>query len=111
VGFWEKLLRYSCGTIRRLALAIFASQDRRGEPTVASARVTNTGTREGEEVVQLYIRDMANPEGARPQEELRGFERLRLRPRESREMRFKLTDDVLGCFSRNGSWHVEPGRF
>jgi beta-glucosidase len=82
-----------------------------GKPALASARVTNTGPREGEEVVQLYIRDMASLEGARPQQELRGFERLRLQPGESREVRFELTDDVLGCFGRTGSWHVEPGDF
>ena len=45
-----------------------------GKPVIASALVTNTGTRVGEEVVQLYIRDTACSEGARPQQELRGFQ-------------------------------------
>ncbi|HEY5743553.1 MAG TPA: glycoside hydrolase family 3 N-terminal domain-containing protein [Terrimicrobiaceae bacterium] len=82
-----------------------------GEPAVASARITNTGTRAGDEVVQLYVRDMACQEGARPQQELRGFEKLSLQPGESREVRFKLTDEVLGFVGRNGGWHVEPGSF
>jgi beta-glucosidase len=82
-----------------------------GERMIASALVTNTGTREGEEVVQLYIRDTACSEGARPQQELRGFQRITLRPGETREVRFELTDEVLGFFDRNGDWRVEPGTF
>jgi beta-glucosidase len=82
-----------------------------GRPAVASAVVTNTGTREGEEIVQLYVRDVASSEGARPQQELRGFERLILQPGESREVRFALTDDVLGFTGRDGKWRVEAGRF
>ena len=86
-------------------------QIKTGETDMASALITNTGTREGEEIVQLYIRDMACSEGARPQQELRGFERVRLRPGESREVHFKLTDEVLGFFGRDGNWRVEPGSF
>lgn len=82
-----------------------------GKPASASALVTNTGTRDGEEVVQLYIRDTACSEGARPQQELRGFQRVTLRPGESRSVRFELTDEVLGFFSRDGDWRVEPGSF
>jgi beta-glucosidase len=82
-----------------------------GKPASASALVTNTGTRDGEEVVQLYIRDTACSEGARPQQELRGFQRVSLRPGESRSVRFELTDEVLGFFSRDGDWRVEPGSF
>ena len=82
-----------------------------GKPAVASAVVTNMGEREGEEVVQLYVSDLACSEGARPQQELRGFERLRLQPGESREVHFALTDEVLGFTGRDGKWRVEPGRF
>jgi hypothetical protein len=80
-------------------------------PAVASTMVPNTGTREGEEIVQLYIGDVACSEGARPEQELRGFERLKLRPLERREVRFLLTDDVLGFTGRDGKWRTEPGRF
>jgi beta-glucosidase len=82
-----------------------------GEPAVASALITNTGQREGEEIVQLYIRDLACSEGARPQQELRGFQHVRLQPGESREVSFDITDEVLGFFGRDGHWRVEPGRF
>ena len=82
-----------------------------GKPAVASAVVTNMGEREGEEVVQLYVSDLACSEGARPQQELRGFKRLRLQPGESREVHFALTDEVLGFTGRDGKWRVEPGRF
>ena len=81
------------------------------QPAVASAVVTNTGTREGEEIVQLYVGDLACSEGARPEQELRGFERLKLQPGEKREVRFALTDEVLGFTGRDGKWRTEPGRF
>jgi len=81
------------------------------EPAVASAVVTNTGMREGEEVVQLYVGDVACSEGARPRQELRGFERIKLQPGESRQVRFALNDDVLGFYARDGKWRVESGTF
>lgn len=81
------------------------------ESATARATVTNTGKRTGEALAQLYIRDVACPEGARPAQELRGWQRLTLAPGETRTVEFALTDEVLGFVDREGRHRVEPGEF
>ncbi|HSI08521.1 MAG: fibronectin type III-like domain-contianing protein, partial [Rariglobus sp.] len=81
------------------------------KPATARATVTNTGKRAGEAVAQLYIRDVACSEGARPAQELRGWQRLTLEPGETRTVEFALTDEVLGFVDREGRHRVEPGEF
>ena len=80
-----------------------------GQPARARATVTNTGSRMGEAVAQLYIRDVACSEGARPAQELRGWQRLTLVPGESRTVEFTLTDETLGFIDRAGKHRVESG--
>ncbi len=82
-----------------------------GQPAMAKTTITNTGQRQGEEVAQLYIRQMACAEGARPYQELRGFQRLTLKPGQSQEVSFALTDDVLGYVGRDGQWKVDAGDY
>ncbi len=77
----------------------------------ARAKVTNTGTRAGEAVAQLYVRDVACSEGARPVQELRGWQRLTLAPGESRSVEFALTDETLGFVDRAGKHRVESGEY
>ena len=67
-----------------------------GEVT-ASVTVTNTGNREGTEVVQLYIGDRV-AKAVRPYKELRGFERITLQPGESREVQFTLDAERMGYY-------------
>src|SRR4029078_5724734 len=74
------------------------------------ARVTNTGTRAGDEVVQLYIRDQVSSV-TRPVKELRGFERVTLTPGESKRVPFTLGPDELSLIDRKMQRIVEPGRF
>ena len=87
-----------------------------GGSLTATIRVTNTGTREADEVVQLYIHDIA-ASITRPVKELKGFERIRLKPGESREVSFTITPDLLKFYrpsssSMNTMDHVlEPGDF
>ncbi|MDQ3651877.1 MAG: beta-glucosidase BglX [Acidobacteriota bacterium] len=76
----------------------------------ASVDVTNTGQRAGDEVVQLYIRDMASSV-TRPLKELKGFERVTLRPGEKRRVQFTLTPQHLGFYNREMRFIVEPGAF
>ena len=57
--------------------------------------VTNTGDREGTETVQLYIRDVSGSV-VRPVRELKGFEKITLKPGESREVSFEIID--YACF-------------
>ena len=72
--------------------------------------VTNTGARAGDEVVQLYIRDILSST-ARPVMELHGFERVHLKPNESRDVMFRVGPDQLRMLDRDMNWVVEPGSF
>ena len=76
----------------------------------ASCTVTNTGTVEGQEVVQLYIRDNV-ASLIRPVRELRGFEKISLKPGESKNVSFTITPDDLAYFINERERVVEPGEF
>lgn len=75
-----------------------------------SVEVENTGQRAGDEVVQLYIRDMAATV-TRPVRELRGFERVTLSPGQKRRVEFTLGPKELGFYDRGMKFIVEPGEF
>ena len=72
--------------------------------------VTNTGDRAGDEVVQLYIRDVVSSV-TRPIKELRGFERVTLAPGEKKTVTFTLGPAELSLIDRRMQRIVEPGRF
>jgi len=75
-----------------------------------SAEVKNSGSREGEEVVQLYIHDLVGSL-TRPVRELKGFQRIHLLPGQSRNVHFTLGPDELGFYDAENRFLVEPGRF
>jgi beta-glucosidase len=72
--------------------------------------VTNSGTRAGAEVVQLYLRDDV-ASVTRPVRELRGFERIELRPNQTRTVRFTLHPRDLAFYDQQMRRIVEPGFF
>lgn len=72
--------------------------------------IKNTGSRAGDEVVQLYIRDVYS-RITRPIKELRRFERITLKARESRRMRFDLTFDDFAYLDQNMEPVLDPGDF
>jgi beta-glucosidase len=74
------------------------------------ADVTNTGKREGAEVVQMYIRDMVSSV-TRPVKELKGFQKVTLRPGETKTVAFDITPDLLAFYDVNMKYVVEPGDF
>ncbi len=80
-----------------------------GKVTV-SVDVENIGKRTGDEVVQLYIRDVA-ASVTRPVKALRGFERLTLKANEKRRIEFTLAPEQLGFYNREMKFVVEPGEF
>jgi len=80
-----------------------------GRVTV-SIDVENAGKRLGDEVVQIYIRDIA-ASVTRPVKELKGFERIRLNPGEKRRLEFVLAPEHLGFYNREMKFVVEPGEF
>ena len=80
-----------------------------GELT-ATVTVTNTGSRDGAEVVQLYIRDVVGSV-TRPVKELKGFEKVFLKAGESKEISFKITPDLLKFYNYDLDYVCEPGDF
>lgn len=81
-----------------------------GQVTVRVA-VQNTGKRAGDEVVQLYVHDM-EASVKRPGKELRGFERIRLKPGEKKTVSFSLPTEKLSFWDTNKkAFVVEPGAF
>ena len=76
----------------------------------ATVTVTNTGKVEGTEVVQFYIRDMVGSI-ARPVQELKGFERITLKPGESRTVTFTINADLLKFYNKDLEYVCEPGQF
>jgi beta-glucosidase len=72
--------------------------------------VANTGSREGTEVAQLYIRDVVSSV-TRPVKELKGFQRVRLAPGESTTVAFDITPAMLKFYDVNMKYVVEPGDF
>ncbi len=81
--------------------------ERRGRVTV-TARLANVGARSGTEVVQLYMRDPV-ARVVRPLRQLRGFQRVTLRPGQTRVVRFELGHEDLAYPTETGEWVVEPG--
>lgn len=81
-----------------------------GTELVASIDVTNTGTVDGAEVVQLYIRDVVGSV-TRPVKELKGFEKIFLKAGESRTVRFKIITDLLKFYNYDLEYVFEPGEF
>ena len=75
-----------------------------------SVTVTNTGAREGAEVVQLYVHDEV-ASVTRPVRTLAGFRRVSLKPGEARTVDFQLTSKELGLYNKDMKFVVEPGKF
>jgi beta-glucosidase len=73
-------------------------------------KVTNTGSRDGVEIVQLYIRDVYSS-ASRPVKELKDFARVPLKAGESKVVTFRLTADKLAFYDKKMRWTVEPGEF
>jgi beta-glucosidase len=81
-----------------------------GESVVVAANVRNVGKRASDEVVQLYVKDL-QASCLVPHHELRGIERVHLRPGESRNLVFKLTPRDLSLIDERGQRVLEPGHF
>ncbi len=75
-----------------------------------SFRVKNVGKREGDEVVQLYLRDLVSSVTTY-EKVLRGFDRVRLKPGEEKKLNFTLTPEDLSLLDKDMKEVVEPGRF
>lgn len=81
-----------------------------GDSLQVNATVKNTGDRAGCEVVQLYVKDCVSST-ERPVKELKGFERVELKPGESRKVSFTLSEKDFAFFRVDGTWGMEAGEF
>ncbi len=75
-----------------------------------SVDVKNTGDKDGEEVVQLYIRDLVGSI-TRPIKELKGFEKIMIKTGETKTVNFTINSETLQFYTANKKWEVEPGDF
>ena len=73
-----------------------------------SFTVTNTGTRQGDEVTQLYMRHR-NASVVQPERQLKAFQRITLEPGESRQVTLHLDREAFAIVDGNMNWVVEPG--
>jgi beta-glucosidase len=78
--------------------------------TSVSVDVKNTGKRSGDEVVQMYIRDMISSV-TRPMKELRGFAKVHLHPGETKTVTIPILPEHLAFTDINKEYRVEPGDF
>lgn len=81
-----------------------------GETLTITADISNTGNYDGEEVVQLYVRDITGSV-TRPVKELKGFKKLALKKGETRPVTFTLTDKDLAFHTIDMRFEAEPGDF
>jgi beta-glucosidase len=75
-----------------------------------SVEVTNTGTREGDEVVQLYMRKNTSSVET-PSRSLEGFSRIHLKPHETQSVVFNVQQRQVALWNTENKWAVEPGRY
>ncbi len=81
-----------------------------GSKITATATITNTGSRDGDEIVQFYIRDRF-ASIVRPVKELKGFQRIHLAKGESKTVKFDIDAATLSFYDNEGKAVLEPGDF
>jgi beta-glucosidase len=101
-------LSYTTFAFKNVRLA--RKKIRPNESTQALVDVTNTGKRAGTEVVQMYIRDLVSSV-TRPVKELKGFQKVFLRPGETQTVALPITPDSLAFYDLHMKYGVEPGEF
>lgn len=105
-GFGLSYTTFACSDLRLSAAAITDQ-----ETLTATVKVTNTGSRTGKAVVQLYISDRESTP-IRPVRELKGFEKVALEAGESKDVTFLLDKRAFAYWNEKlHDWHVESGAF
>jgi beta-glucosidase len=101
-------LSYTTFALKNVRLV--RSRIRRNASTQVLVDVTNTGRRQGTEVVQMYIRDRISSV-TRPLKELKGFKKVSLKPGETQTVELNITPESLAFYDVNMRYVVEPGEF
>jgi len=92
-------------------LRISSSKLSKDESLDVSVDITNSGKREGKEIVQLYIKDL-ECSLIRPEKELKGFEKITLNPDETKTVKFSINPSHLAFYDDEiHDWRIEPGIF
>jgi len=91
-------------------LAVSSARLTADERIDVTVSVKNAGKRDGDEVVQLYVKDV-EASAVVPHHSLRGFQRLPLDAGEEREVTFEISGRDLAIFTEEGQRVIEPGRF
>ncbi len=91
-------------------LQLSADALQRGGKLLATVLVENTGAFDGEEVVQLYIRDYF-ASMVRPVKELKAYRKIFLKAKESKRVEFMITEEILKFYDRNEVFTAEEGKF
>ena len=111
---WTPLFPFGYGlsyTQFKLSNLRLSSQQIRPDGRITvSVDIENTGQRAGDEVVQLYLRDTVSSV-TRPVRELKGFQRIAVKPGEKKRVDFILSPNELGFYNRENRFVVEPGDF
>ena len=80
------------------------------EQIEVAVTITNTGKYDGEEIVQLYLRDKVGSI-VRPMKELKDFQKINLKAGETRTIKFIINKEKLSFFNQQLQWVAEPGDF
>jgi beta-glucosidase len=105
-GFGLAYTTFEFGAVQLEAKDISAQGELR-----ARVAIRNTGARIGTAVAELYLRAMAATAGPRPVRELKGLQKVRLQPGDTREVSFTLSAHDLGYYDASGHWLVDPGQY
>ena len=104
-GYGLSYTRFEIGNAKIAPSAI-----RAGDKLTVTADVTNVGDRDGEETVQLYVRDL-KASVTRPVKELKGFRKVTLKPGETKQVAFTLEEKDLAFYDIDMIRRTEPGEF
>lgn len=104
-GFGLSYTQYKYSNLKLNSKKVIA-----GEPVAVTIDVTNSGDRDGDEIVQLYIRDMVSTV-TRPVQELKDFARIHLKKGETKTVTFLITGDKLQYYGLDMKRMIEPGEF
>ncbi len=104
-GYGLSYTTFKYGDLKLNSTALKGSQTLK-----ASIEVTNSGSRDGKEIVQLYVRDMVGSI-TRPVKELKGFEKIELKAGETKTVTFSISTDLLKFYNNDLKYDWEPGEF
>lgn len=91
-------------------LEVLNPEARLGETVKVRVKVTNTGSRDGEEVAQLYVQDLVGST-TRPCRELKGFQKVALKAGETKSLEFEITPEARAFFRADNRWGEESGDY